>query len=55
MDADTFTWFVAQVKARQIYETGVTASFGDDLLTLSTCDWTFNNGRLLVVAKRAGN
>ncbi len=55
MDADTFTWFMSQVKARQIYETGITASFGDDLLTLSTCDWTYNNGRLLVVAKKDRN
>ena len=52
MDADTFAWFVQQVHARQIYETNVMASFGDELLTLSTCDWTYENGRLLVIARR---
>ena len=52
MDSDTFVWFIQQVRARQIYETGVTASFGDELLTLSTCDWTYTNGRLLVIARR---
>jgi len=29
MDADIFAWFVRQVRARQLYETGVNASFGD--------------------------
>ncbi|MBO4888211.1 MAG: class B sortase [Firmicutes bacterium] len=52
MDADTFVWFVQQVHVRHVYETNVTASFGDELLTLSTCDWTYTNGRLLVIARR---
>ena len=52
MDENTFAWFIQQVRARQIYDTGVTASFGDELLTLSTCDWTYANGRLLVIARR---
>lgn len=52
MDLSTFVWFLQQVQARQIYDTGVTASFGDELLTLCTCDWTYANGRLLVIARR---
>ncbi len=52
MDADTFDWFVRQIRSRQIYETDVTASFGNELLTLSTCDWKYNNGRQLVIARR---
>ena len=52
MDEATFDWFLAQVHTRQIYETGVQAVFGDELLTLSTCDWTYENGRLLVIARR---
>ena len=52
MDADTFDWFVRQIRSRQIYETDVTASFGNELLTLSTCDWKYNHGRLLVIARR---
>lgn len=52
MDEATFGWFLAQVHSRQIYETGVQAVFGDELLTLSTCDWTYENGRLLVIARR---
>ena len=52
MDAGTFVWFLQQVHTRQIYETGAQASAGDELLTLSTCDWTYENGRLLVIARR---
>lgn len=35
-----------------IYDTGVTASYGDELLTLSTCDNSEEDGRFVVVAKR---
>ncbi len=52
MDEATIGWFLTQVHSRQIYETGVQAVFGDELLTLSTCDWTYENGRLLVIARR---
>lgn len=35
-----------------LYDTGVTASYGDDLLTLSTCDSSETDGRFVVVAKK---
>ena len=35
-----------------IYDTGVTASYGDRLITLSTCDYQEENGRFAVVAKK---
>ena len=35
-----------------LYDTGVTASYGDELLTLSTCDYSEADGRFVVVAKR---
>ena len=53
LNAGTFQWFLQQIQSRQIFETGVTASFGDELLTLSTCDWTYESGRLLVIARRS--
>ena len=37
-----------------LYDTGVTASYGDELLTLSTCDNSEQEGRFVVVAKRIG-
>ena len=34
-----------------IYDTGKSATYGDQLLTLSTCDYSQKNGRFAVVAK----
>lgn len=41
-----------EMAAVSLYDTGVTASYGDRLLTLSTCDYQEKNGRFVVVAKR---
>ena len=45
-----------QTKVQQhkvsFYDTGVTAAYGDKLITLSTCEYSRNNSRLVVVAKR---
>lgn len=35
-----------------LYDTGVTAKYGDRLITLSTCDSSETNGRFVVVAKK---
>lgn len=37
---------------RQLYDTGYTAAHGDELITLSTCEYTYGNGRFVVVAKK---
>lgn len=41
-----------EMAALSLYDTGVTASYGDQLLTLSTCDNSEQDGRFVVVAKR---
>lgn len=41
-----------EMAAIALYDTGVTASYGDELLTLSTCDYSETDGRFVVVAKR---
>lgn len=41
-----------EMAALSLYDTGVTASYGDELLTLSTCDSSETDGRFVVVAKR---
>ncbi len=41
-----------EMAALSLYDTGVTASYGDQLLTLSTCDYQENKGRFVVVAKK---
>lgn len=44
--------YVNNVKQASLYDTGNTATFGDQLLTLSTCDYEVKNGRFAVVAKK---
>lgn len=41
-----------EMAAISLYDTGVTAEYGDRLLTLSTCDSTQDDGRFVVVAKK---
>lgn len=43
-------WY-ENIKELSLYDTGVTAQFGDRFLTLSTCVYHVENGRLVVVAK----
>ncbi len=41
-----------EMAAMSLYDTGVTATYGDQILTLSTCDQTRDAGRFVVVAKK---
>lgn len=43
-----------EMAALSLYDTGVTAVYGDKLLTLSTCDYQEKKGRFVVVAKKVG-
>ena len=49
--AEDLTAYVEKCKELSLYDTGVTAEYGDKLLTLSTCEYSRTNGRLVVVAK----
>lgn len=48
---EEFNDYVEKCKALSFYDTGVTAEYGDKLLTLSTCEYSQKNGRLAVIAK----
>ena len=48
---EEFSWFYENIKELSLYDTGVTAAFGDTFLTLSTCAYHVEDGRLVVVAK----
>lgn len=50
-DPETFDEFLDQVGEAALYETGVTAEYGDRLLTLSTCSYHTRDGRFVVVAR----
>ncbi len=47
-----FDSYMNEMKELSLYDTGVTAEYGDQLLTLSTCDYQEKNGRFVVVAKK---
>ena len=47
-----FNDFVAQCKKLSFYDTGITPKYGEKLICLSTCEYTLDNGRLVVAARR---
>jgi len=47
-----FDSYMQEMAAMSLYDTGVTAQYGDQLLTLSTCDYQETDGRFVVVAKK---
>lgn len=47
-----FNSYMEEMASLSLYDTGVTAEYGDRLLTLSTCDYQETNGRFVVVAKK---
>lgn len=51
-DAGDFDAYLCQCRALALYDTGITARYGDKLLTLSTCEYSRENGRIVVVARR---
>ena len=44
--------FINEAKKASIYDTGITAEYGDQLLTLSTCEYSQEDGRFAIVAKK---
>lgn len=50
-DEAAFDEFIAECKSLALYDTGVTAEYGDKLITLSTCEYSRTNGRMVIVAK----
>ena len=51
-DAEQFNEFVSTCKKLSFYDTGITPVYGDKLICLSTCEYTLDNGRLVVAAVR---
>lgn len=49
---EEFADYVSACQARALYNIGISAEYGDKLLTLSTCDNITDDGRLLVIAKQ---
>lgn len=51
---EEFDAFYENIKALSLYDTGVEAKFGDEFITLSTCEYSREDGRMVVVARKAG-
>ena len=49
---DEFNSYISKCKESEYYNTDVSCSYGDKLITLSTCEYSQENGRLVVVAKK---
>lgn len=49
---EEFEDYISQAKGKALYDTGITAEYGEKLLTLSTCEYSNHNGRLVVVARK---
>ena len=52
MDKAAFDEFVREAKQRSDVDSGITPVYGDELLTLSTCEYSSANGRYVVCARR---
>lgn len=49
---EEFDEFYHNIKELSLYDTNNEAQYGDTFITLSTCDYTTEDGRLVVVAKK---
>ncbi|WP_455502199.1 sortase domain-containing protein [Gemmiger sp.] len=55
MDEDTYNAYVEEVLARSDVDSGIRPAYGEQLLTLSTCEYSSENGRYVVVARRVAS
>ena len=49
---EEYNYYIEQCKKASLYNIGTSAKYGDQLLTLSTCDYSTANGRFAVVARK---
>ena len=49
---EEYNQYVDNAKKVSIYDTGMTAQYGEQLLTLSTCEYSQKDGRFAIVAKK---
>lgn len=52
MNEEEFIKFMEECRSRQLYDTDISVEYGDELLTLSTCEYSYENGRFVVLAKK---
>jgi sortase B len=47
-----FDEYVRRCKVFSFYDTGIAATYGDNLIALSTCEYSQDDGRFAVVARK---
>lgn len=52
-DKESFDNLISHIKDKSLYFTQNEIQYGDHFLTLSTCEYSQTNGRLIVIAKRS--
>lgn len=51
-DAEAAESAISKMEGNALYDTGAEMRYGDDFLTLATCDYSEDGGRLVVMARR---
>ena len=51
-DKESFNDLISHIKDRSLYQTDKSVEYGDYFLTLSTCEYSQKDGRLIVIAVR---
>ena len=49
---EEYNYYVEESKKASLYDTGKTAEYGEQLLTLSTCEYSQEDGRFVIVARK---
>lgn len=49
---EIFNQYIKKINEAALYDTGIEAEYGDEILTLSTCSYHTDDGRFVVVARR---
>lgn len=52
---DEFNIFINKCKELSLYETNIKPQYQDKFITLSTCEYSNKNGRLVVIARKINN
>ena len=49
---EDFWTYISEINERSIYSTGVDISENDELLTISTCNYSFDGARMIIVCRK---
>jgi sortase B len=52
VDEETFGKLTSWLSENELYDTGIEVAYGDSILILSTCEYSTDNGRFVVAARK---